>query len=51
MISSVSIAPAEPGYSEHWLISSDYNDKNIITYNLQYAMAGTMAGVNDVIIT
>ena len=52
MISSVSIAPAEPGTGTLVNIK-DYNGQNNITQvtSQQYAMAATMAGVNDVIIT
>ncbi|QIL50386.1 DUF1002 domain-containing protein [Weissella coleopterorum] len=52
MISSVSVAPAEPG-SGTLVNIEKYDGANNITKvtSQQYAMAATMAGVNDVIIT
>lgn len=52
MISSVSVAPAEPG-SGTLVNIEKYDGTNNITKvtSQQYAMAATMAGVNDVIIT
>ncbi len=52
MISSVSLAPADPGTGVKVNIA-DYNGQNNITQvtSQQYAMVATMAGVKDVIIT
>ncbi|KJW12266.1 DUF1002 domain-containing protein [Levilactobacillus spicheri] len=52
MISSVSLAPADPGTGVKVNIA-DYNGSNNITQvtSQQYAMVATMAGVKDVIIT
>jgi uncharacterized protein YpuA (DUF1002 family) len=52
MISSVAVAPAEPG-SGVLVNIKDFNGANNITTvtSQQYAMAATLAGVNDVIIT
>jgi uncharacterized protein YpuA (DUF1002 family) len=52
MISSVAVAPAEPG-SGVLVNIKDYNGANNITTitSQQYAMAATLSGVNDVIIT
>jgi len=52
MISSVALAPAEPGTGTLVNIK-DFNGANNITKitSQQYAMAATMAGVQDVIIT
>lgn len=52
MISSVSVAPAEPG-SGTLVNLQKYNGEDNITKVTaqQYAMAATLAGVNDVIIT
>ncbi|WP_268912907.1 DUF1002 domain-containing protein [Lentilactobacillus sp. SPB1-3] len=52
MISSVSLAPADPGTGVKVNIEP-YNGENNITQvtSQQYAMVATMAGVNDVIIT
>lgn len=52
MISSVSLAPADPGTGVKVNIA-DFNGQNNITQvtSQQYAMVATMAGVKDVIIT
>ncbi|WP_367296463.1 DUF1002 domain-containing protein [Levilactobacillus yonginensis] len=52
MISSVALAPADPGTGVKVNIA-DYNGSNNITEvtSQQYAMVATMAGVKDVIIT
>ncbi len=52
MISSVAVAPAEPG-SGILVNIKDFNGKNNISQvtSQQYSMAATMAGVKDVIIT